>query len=523
MLLRHLRALGSALFVLAALVAAAAPAKAAASPILDWTLLVRDAQAAQAAGRLKEAADLFGRARKLVPENLAPLRGACDVALDLQRAGQLASSREPCHRAFLFGAQPEDMYREVASLMREPTAPSLDTTVLAAFAADAAVHRAGGEPWGYLARCEIARRLGLADVLEGCLADLKRIAPEAPQTKAMFEDARPRPSAWIWTLRLLLVLAPLVTAAHAIRQRVRARPRRVAAANVVASLSVLAVACGLAAPARAALVERDGHPVLEHDQLSVFPIDDANPEATIPSIEQQNAKPLQFGYYLQDLAAKVERAEKNHDTAAVIRYYRAIAKAAPRSPYGPRKLCEALESAGDLDGAIAACRDATLIEGTTVGDFRRLADVIQAKPGKLTPALRNEVYGAIDHIQNEAQLGALPDVLRCKAALRFQDWPMLRDCSARLGRNAPNDPQSVSFQWALAVHDRDTKRAGALVDRARTLRMDPAGVQKMEATTRAMGRIGLVHLLFAGAVLALLAGAWRLGAKKLLTRRNASA
>src|SRR5579884_1334954 len=184
MLLRHLRALGSALFVLAALVAAAAPAKAAASPILDWTLLVRDAQAAQAAGRLKEAADLFGRARKLVPENLAPLRGACDVALDLQRAGQLASSREPCHRAFLFGAQPEDMYREVASLMREPTAPSLDTTVLAAFAADAAVHRAGGEPWGYLARCEIARRLGLADVLEGCLADLKRIAPEAPQTKA---------------------------------------------------------------------------------------------------------------------------------------------------------------------------------------------------------------------------------------------------------------------------------------------------------------------------------------------------
>ena len=99
---------------------------------------------------------------------------------------------------------------------------------------------------------------------------------------------------------------------------------------------------------------------------------------------------MQFGYYLQDLAAKVERAQKNGDTAAVIRYYRAIAKAAPRSPYGPRKLCEVLQSTGDVDGAIVACRTATVIEGTTVGDFRRLIEVILAKPGSLSKELRDE-------------------------------------------------------------------------------------------------------------------------------------
>ena len=149
--------------------------------------------------------------------------------------------------------------------------------------------------------------------------------------------------------------------------------------------------------------------------------------------------------------------------------------------------------------------------------------MILAKPGNLSNELRDEVYVAIDHVQKEAQLGAVPDLLRCDASLRFQDWPMLKTCTDRLAMVAPNDAKTVSFQWALAVHDHDKVQAEALVDRARTLRMDPAGIQKMEAANRAMSRTTLVRFLFVMAVLALLGGAWWLGAKKMVARRNANA
>ncbi|HVT06387.1 MAG TPA: hypothetical protein VHO67_02970 [Polyangia bacterium] len=489
----------------------------------DWSAVLRDAQTAEAAGRLDEAARLFARVRKLVPENILGLRGACDVALSMQRAGQLTSSREPCHRAFLFGAKPEDMYREVASVMHEPTAPSLDTTVLMAFAADAAVHRGGGEPWGYLARCEMGRRLGLADVLEGCLADLQRIAPNAPETKQMLATATPHPSLWTWALRLLLLLAPLATAAHFLLLRSRRRARPLVTGKTATAFFVLAAVCATAGAARGALVEKNGHPEMENDQISIFPIDDKSPEASVPPVAQQNEKPLQFGYFLQDLAAKVERAKKNNDVPAQIRYYRAIAKAAPNSPYGPRKLCDVLQESGDIDGAIVACRTATVIEGTTVGDFRHLIDVIMSKPGKIAPDLQKEAYDAVEHIEKEAQLGALTDVIRCDAALRFEDWGTLAVCSERLAQHAPNDAKTVSFQWALAVHEHDKQKADALVDRARRLGMEPAGIQKMEATNRSIGRTALVRLLFVLAVMGLAVGVWWFGGKKLLTRRNAGA
>ena len=195
----------------------------------------------------------------------------------------------------------------------------------------------------------------------------------------MLAAAPPHAHWWIWALRLLLIVAPIATAVHVLRFRARNRATRLVTTKAVAALLVFAAMSGLAASARAELVETDGHPALKNDQLSIFPIDDTNPEASVPPVEKQNEKPLQFGYYLQDLAAKVERAQQKGDTAAVIRYYRAIAKAAPRSPYGPRKLCEVLQSAGDIDGAIVACRTATVIEGTTVGDFRRL---IRRDPGQ---------------------------------------------------------------------------------------------------------------------------------------------
>jgi hypothetical protein len=510
----------AALFAAFTALAGVRPSVAVAAPAgLDYSKYIAEGQVAQAAGRLKEAADLFAQARKIVPENMAAMRGACSVALEQQREKQITSSREPCHRAMLFGAQAEDFYREVASMMLEPAAPSLDTTVLAAFTAEAAVRKAPEQPWGFLARCEIGRRLGLAEVVEGCLADLQRVAPASAETKRMLAVAGARAPLWIWALRILLVLIPLGTLAHfwTARARVR-RPRPLVAAKTLVALLVAAAISSVAGAARAALVEKDGHVEFDHGQMSAFPIDDANPEASVPTVEAQNAKPLQFGYFLQDLVAKIEKAEKEKDLPAVIRYYRAVAKASPNSPYGPRKLCDALERSGDIDGAIVACRTATVIQGTTVEDFTRLIHVILAKKGALPKERRDEVYGAIEHLQLEVALGAGIDQLRCEASLRFEDYDMLRACTGRLVQAAPNDAQTVMFQWALALHDHDKEKAAALVDRARSLHMDNAGIARMEAANRDMNRLPLGRILLGVIVIGVLGAVWQFGGKKLFAR-----
>ena len=102
-------------------------------------------------------------------------RRACEQALSAEDAGQTSiPSRLPCHHAMLAGASPRDFRNEVASLMSRRARPSLDDLVLAALSADAAVHKAGDEPWGYIARCDIARKLNNADLMQACVDDLRR-------------------------------------------------------------------------------------------------------------------------------------------------------------------------------------------------------------------------------------------------------------------------------------------------------------------------------------------------------------
>ena len=73
-----------------------------------------------------------------------------------------ASSRLPCHSALLYGAQSEDLRNEVASLLAPARNVSLDDLAAASMLADAALRKDASQPWGYLARCDIARRIGSA-------------------------------------------------------------------------------------------------------------------------------------------------------------------------------------------------------------------------------------------------------------------------------------------------------------------------------------------------------------------------
>ena len=432
-------------------------------------------------------------------------RDACKAALAHEEAGEpTVSSRAPCHSAFLVGGLPEDLRDEVASMMSPAAHTSLDDVAVGTLMADAATRQATDQPWGYLARCDIARRMGNADTLQTCLEDLRRIAPKHPATKLALAASAERPSPWVWIFRVLLLAGLIGTLAHAAfskrgRRRTRSPAPRVAAALLgVFLLSALGV--------RAA--HASGLPNKDH--LSDFSIDDANPEASVPSVELQTKKPLEFGYFLQDLAAKAEKASGRGDHAAAARYYGALLKAAPTVAFAPRQMCVELEAAGDLGKAIMACRTAITGLGSNAADFVRFVSLVLASKEPLPPEERKELDTVIAHLQHESQLGALPTMLRCEVDLRFKDYAALEACTTELATKAPADPKTISFQWAVALQKHDRGQALQLIDRARGVGMNGEALARMERATRAM------TLRKAGFLVALLAAA--LGAAFALFR-----
>jgi len=424
-------------------------------------------------------------------------RDACKAALAREQAGEpTTSSRGPCHSAFLVGGMPEDLRDEVASMMSPAAHTSLDDVAVGTLMADAATRQATDQPWGYLARCDIARRMGNADTLQACLEDLRRIAPKHPATKWALAATAERPSLWVWTFRLLLLVGLLGTLAHAtIAMRVRRRARS-SAPRVAAALVGIFLLSGLGA----GVARASGLP--NRDHLSDFLIDDANPEGSVPSTELQAKKPLEFGYFLQDLAAKAEKASDRGDHATAARYYGALLKAAPTVAFAPRQMCVELEAAGDLPKAIMACRTAVTGLGSTAADFIRFVSLVLASKDPLVPEERKELNAVIAHLQHESQLGALPTMLRCEVDLRFKDYAALEACATELATKAPADPKTISFQWALALQKHDRGQALQLIDRARGVGMSGEALARMERATRAMTlrRAGFLVVLLAAAL-----------------------
>ena len=458
-------------------------------------------------------------------------RQSCEAALELESTGRPGtSSRGPCHSAFLTDGALEDMRNEVASLMSPLARPSMDDLVVATLISDAAVRKATNQPWGYLARCDIARRLGSADVLETCLADLRRVAPDHPATQRALAFAAEHASPGIWALRLVFWLALLGTLVHALLRRERSTSARIPGAAKPVALLLLA-ACALLSGfvSRVARAEEatGSEPIsqfkdepADKEQLSQFKIDDANPEASIPSPELQNKRPLEFGYYIQDLAAKAEQASKRGDHAAAARFYLALAKAVPTSGVGPRKMCQSLEAAGNLPQAVVACRTVLTRSGSTAADYLRFVQLVLAVPGPLAANERAELDAVLTHLNSEAQLGALPVMLRCEVALRAEDTRALAACTETLKKTAPNDPKTISFEWALALRQHDRAAAVQLIDRARGAGVSADGVAKMEQATRQMGRRHLARLLLMSLGAALIAALLALGFRQLAQRRR---
>jgi tetratricopeptide (TPR) repeat protein len=484
--------------------------------------LTEQGDAARRAGHAKEAAELYRRAGDAAPLSPVPARAACRAAL---AAGDKPVARASCDRAFMMVSSPEDMRNRVGALMLPNPPPTMEELVSASFLADGTVRAAPARPWGYAARCDIARHLGDRDMLEACVADLVRVAPNHAETNRALALASARVPFAVWLGRLALVLALAGTLAHALLRRrrlARARPLPVAAVScLLVGAATLALALAAARPAHAA------EPPPDTTRLSQIKIDPARPELSVPSVKQQNANPMEFGYYLQDLIALAEAAGKSGDHQLEARYYRALAIAIPDRSLAYGRLCQALLAAGtDRRGAIASCRSALSREGATVEDYQRFARAVLGQPGAIPDADKRDLDAALAHLATQPGAEVALEQLRCEIALRSHDLPALEACSKALAAKAPNDGQTISFQWALALERHDRDGARRLIDRARAAGMTSEGLARMERATGGVGWRGRVRLavwsLILAAASALVLGAiFRFGL--LRPRRRAAA
>jgi tetratricopeptide (TPR) repeat protein len=433
---------------------------AAASP--RAAALVADAESAAGEGASQKAWNLYAEAWSLAPRSPLPARGICrlTLALGIGTSEERRAAGEACTRALFLGGTPEDIRDKVAALIDGEPLPTMDDLVAASLAADGASRTGPGQPWGPAARGDLALRLGDRGLLDAAIAELQRIAPDHPETRRLSALVAALPPRWAWVGRLAVMLLFALTIAHAVRVRLR-RHRRVALTVVTALAAIL-----VARSATAAVV-----------------IDDAHPERSVPTPAQQISDPLRFADLLMDLGARAEAATARGDHAAAARYYAALAKAVPERSYAFGKLCDALEASGKRLEAIAACGAALSRQGAIAGDFTHFVKLLLAKDGPLTSAERKQADAAAVALEREPRAELIAARVRCNVATHEHELQALEACTAKLVADAPSDPSTIGFQWALALERNDRAGADVLAARAVAAGLDDGTVARLRRAT----------------------------------------
>ena len=476
--------------------ASAAPSAldGAASASAESAALVVRGETAARAGHPGEAWDLFGRAWKVDRANGMAVRWICRLALTF---GPPEAASGACREAFLLGRQPEDMRNRVVAWVAGPLPPTMEDLVSATFMADGAVRTAPREPWGYLARADIALRLRDRDLLDASLGELARIAPEHPQTKRVMTLAAPRASIGVRIGRLAIVLSLALTIAHLLwtRRPSSLRRRRLASIAAIAALLLFSSQGAAQAASRGPSNEGASEP-LKPPALPT--IDDAHIDESLKKAE--GANPLVYGDALMVLIDRAQKATEHGDHAAAARYWTAVTHAVPDRAYGYARLCASAEAAGSTTAALDACRTAITRDGSTVGDYTHFVRILLAKNDGLTADDRRQVEIAIAALAEEPKAAADAAELQADLAVRDGDVPALRASAAKLATLAPDSPKTIFYRWTLALDAHDRSAAVRLLERARETHVKPDVLARMEAATLGLplppaarvGRWGLV-------------------------------
>jgi hypothetical protein len=443
-----------------------------------------------------------------VMADLAQARADCETSTELGRRDEAIAS---CQRVLTQEGSAADERAMVGALMSGATPPTMEQLAQALALARNARMGAPAQPWGYAAMCDIAKRIGDSVMLQYCSEELERIAPNHEETRrSRTALAALRPAWWQWLGWLLVAGAALGTGAHAFWQRVR----RV---HKGATVTVLAAAMILAAPGRA---YGDAAPE-SHGDISAWPVDDKDPEKSIPPEKDRNRDPIQFAYWLMDLTARASGAAKRGDHRGAIKYYTAMAKAVPDRSIAFSKLCDEYGAVGEHANAVDACGMALSRDGVTVADYVHYMNLILTTPGKLNDAEVNALATVIKHLREDPTQAALTDELECEAGVRTNNVAQLIECTPGMMARAPNDPKTIVYTWNLAMERGRFDEARQILERARATQMKPEAIDQLETeTTTTMSRQRTRGIWLAGGLFAVVGSAAFLAAMALRRRRG---
>lgn len=457
--------------------------------------LFADGEAQLERANLPAAEAAFAKVRELAPNSGLAARRHAQVLTEL---GKKTEAVAACKQAILMSRTGIDGRACVATLMMGPNPPTVDD-VYEALRLAAWAKRMPDQPFGDAALCEIAYRLGDEAMLQHCVDSLKSYAPDHYETRRFAAALKPEPQ---WPVFLGwggLAVAGLGTLAHWARRRTG---RGVAVAVPAAMGLIIA---GFALPAHAeeaapaASMEKvapqdlpkdaEGQKRLQWQLSSKFPINPEAPESSVPSIEARNKDPLEFGYYLQDLAAEGASAEKKNDVASASHYWAAMVKAVPDVAVGYRRACKAFEQAGDLAKAIEYCAGALTQHDVQLDDFGQASRLVLSKQ-QLAPTDIADVDSMVAHLQTskegQPELGLAGAHIACELGLRLEDKKRMEACASALAKGAPQDPKTLSFRWSYAMLRHDYSEARSLIAALKKAGMPEPALAKLDrATTEA--------------------------------------
>lgn len=452
--------------------------------------LLEEGESLGAAGRFEKAEALFRQATMEKPDSAILWRRECEALTSLGRRNEAVAA---CERAVQNHRTNVDLRSLVHAYVGGPTPPA-NVDVARALYVLANEREQARPPWAAEMACDIAEATGDGMMLQHCTEELESVAPDEPQTRramAMLQSKCPPWRFWLGWCAIFAAMA--ATLGHAVRRRYAQRGGRRSAAPalaaIVLSCAVPRMAFG-ADPAAGAM-------------LSKWPIDDEHPEKSIPSEKDRNADPLQFGYWLQDLAWKGEMHSKHGDHAAAVRYFAAMGLAVPDRAIPWIKLCEEFEALHELKRAIESCANALLRDGLELKDYTRFVHLVLSEPGPLDEPEVSALNNVLQKLKNEPAAHGVYDDLECEIGVRTSNLNLLEECTPALASRAPDDPKTISYQWTLAMQENDFGRANQIIKRATALGVpSPAisAMQKATSSNRARYRIRWVLSLLAGAL-----------------------
>jgi hypothetical protein len=289
---------------------------------------------------------------------------------------------------------------------------------------------------------------------------------------------------------------------------------------------------------------------LPGDLATRYTVDDEKPIESIPTPEQRDADPLEFGYFIQDLIARAEGAFEKKEWERSVRYYEALARTIPEAAVSYSRLCVGYAELGKVEIAAANCGRAVQLSGAKVLDHLRFVGLTLKKPA-FTIKDASDVEASLAHLRAHVASKAPPKVLRaeapaapstsaerskedikrdflalrerraladlgareaepkndgalateievfaCKIGIRLRDAARLDRCLGALREQKANEALLLPFEWAVALIRKDQVRAAALMERAKSRGLPPSAIRAMQVEQENTFAVGGIRGFF---------------------------